>query len=143
MAWSLGLWPDRYIPWVSLSSLLEDSRTREEARVPADPELFCCQALGSLPCLEKEEAELWERFLVNIGEDWDWYLEFTWDCWVLLGLPLPLPPLPPLLLSVLCSMVPVGVPLPKQRGLGEWSGPPVDDPDAGSSAFSRIEESVL
>ena len=96
-----------------------------------------------MPCLEEEEAKLWERFLVRIGEDWDWYLEFTWDCWVLLDLPLPLPPL---LLSVLCSVVPVGVPLPKPRGLGEWSGPPaglVDGPDAGSSAFSRIEEPVL
>ena len=100
---------------MSPSSLLADSRTREESRVPADPELFCCHALGSLPCLEEEEAELWERFLVSIGEDWDWYLEFTWDCWVLLDLPLPLPPL---LLSVLCSVVPVGVPLPKPCGLG-------------------------
>ena len=131
---------------MSPSSLLADSRTREESLVPADPELFCCQALGSLPCLEEEEANLWERFLVSICEDWDLYLEFTWDCWVLLDLPLPLPPLPPLLLSVLCSVVPVGVPLPKPRGLGEWSGPPaglVNVPYAGSSAFSRVEESTL
>ena len=44
------------------------------------------------------------------------------------------------------TVVPVGVPLPKPRGLGEWCGPPaglVDDPDAGSSAFPRIDESVL
>ena len=67
--------------------MLADSRTREESRVLADPELFCCHALGSLPCPEEEEAELWERFLVSIGEDWDWYLEFTWAveyCWTFL-----------------------------------------------------------
>ena len=64
--------------------------------------------------------ELWDRFLVSIGEERDWHLGFPRACRsALLGLPLPLPPLPPLLLTVFCSMVPVGVPLPKPRGLGE------------------------
>ena len=74
---SLGLRPDHYfLRWVSLSLMPADSPTGEESRAPADPEPVWCQVLGSLPCREEEKVELWDRFLVNIGEERDWHLGF-------------------------------------------------------------------
>ena len=142
---SLGLWPDHYFScWVSLSLLPADPPTGEGSRAPVDPEPLWYQALGSLPSREEEEVELCDRFLVSIGEERDWHLGFPRDCrCALLSLPLPLPPLPPLLLTVFCSVVPVGVPLSKPRSLCEWSRPTAglaDGPETGGSAPSPTEE---
>ena len=75
-----------------------------------------------------------DRFLVSIGEERDWHLGFPRACWSALL---------PLLLTVFCSVMLVGVPQPKPRGLGEWSmltAGLADGPETGVSPPSPTEE---